>query len=230
MPEGMKLVFANSKGGVGKSTLAVHAAVWLRDRGFSTCVLDLDPQRSSAAWIAEVAPDITVHIADTPEECLLKVQIASEQGDLLVMDAPGGLDELTRAAMMMADVALLPITPSILDLRSVQTATNTLRYAQQLNGGRPEGVLILNRMKSRDSISRDLKEAALSLGVTVARTSVRDLQAFRDAPQQGTVVSRMGRRAASSAAEIDALFDELLGTRIRKLQEQMVVNREVGNG
>ena len=47
---------------------------------------------------------------------------------------------------------------------------------------------------------------------TASRTHViRDLQAFRDAAQQGTVVGRFGRKGAQAAADIDALFTELLG-------------------
>ena len=54
----MMIVCANSKGGVGKSTLATHLAVWLFDQGFQTALLDTDKQRSSSQWIAEAEPQI----------------------------------------------------------------------------------------------------------------------------------------------------------------------------
>ncbi|QEG36260.1 MinD/ParA/CobQ/CobA-like protein [Bythopirellula goksoeyrii] len=49
----MLIAFANSKGGVGKSTLAVHLAVLLFDLGKTVALLDTDKQRSSSTWIAE---------------------------------------------------------------------------------------------------------------------------------------------------------------------------------
>jgi len=226
----MKLVFANTKGGVGKSTLAVHAAVWLHDQGFRVAVLDLDKQRSSSVWVAEAEPNITVRIADTPENCLSEAQELAESHDFVVADGPGGLDDLSRTLLLIADLALFPITPSILDLRSVQGATSILRYAQQINGGRPEGRLILNKMKSRETISRELKGAAQTLSLAVAEHVVRDLQAYRDAAQQGAAVTRLGTRAAQAAADINALFTELLGAAVAQRRQVTIDEREVGNG
>jgi chromosome partitioning protein len=119
---------------------------------------------------------------------------------------------LSRTLLILADLAIFPISPSILDLRSVAQATNILRYAQGINGGRPDGRLVLNKMRTRDTISRELKDAAPTLGLTVADHVVRDLQVYRDAAQQGTVVSRLGRKGRQAAVEIDQLFSELIGS------------------
>jgi hypothetical protein len=51
---------------------------------------------------------------------------------------------------------------------------------------------------------------APDLGLTVARSTIRDLQAYRNAAQQGTVVTRMGARERHAAAEATQLFVELL--------------------
>ncbi len=207
----MMIVCANSKGGVGKSTLATHLAVWLFDHGFQTALLDTDKQRSSSEWIREVEPQITVRVADTPEECLVIAQELSRSHDFLVGDAPGGLEDLSRTLLILADLAIFPTSPSILDVRSVAGATQVLRYAQGINGGKPEGRLVLNRMKTRDTISHELRAGAPKLGLEVAQHVIRDLQAYRDAAQQGTVVARFGRKGAQAAADMDALFSELLG-------------------
>jgi chromosome partitioning protein len=224
-----KIVFANSKGGVGKSTLAVHAAVYFHDQGFRVAVLDLDKQRSSSAWIAEAEPEIMVRIADTPEQCLSEAVGLAESHEILLVDAPGGLEDLSRTALLLADLALFPITPSILDLRSVQGATSILRFAQQINGGRPEGRLILNRMKSRETISRELKGASQELGLHVAEHVIRDLQAYRDAAQQGTVVTRMRTKLNGAASDTSALFEELFGDMAASVMRERQI-QEVGNG
>lgn len=210
----MMIVCANSKGGVGKSTLATHLAVWLFDQGFQTALLDTDKQRSSSQWIAEAEPQIAVRVADTPEECLTNAQELIASHDFVVGDAPGGLEDLSRTLLILADLAIFPISPSILDVRSVAGATTVLRYAQGINGGKPEGRLVLNKMKTHDTISRELRDNAPKLGLQVATSVVRDLQAYRDAAQQGTVVGRVGRKGAQAAADIDALFTELLGKSI----------------
>lgn len=208
----MLIAFTNTKGGVGKSTLAVHLAVWLHDQGFSAVLLDADKQRSSSQWVAEAEPRITVRLASTSAECLSEARELSPNHDFVVADGPAGLDDLSRALLILADLAVMPISPSVLDLRSVRQGIQVLKSAQHLNGGRPVGRLVLNKMRRRDTISREVEAAARTLGVEVASTVIRDLQAFRDAAQQGTTVGRMRCRAANAARDIDRLFRELIGS------------------
>ena len=228
----MIITFANTKGGVGKSTIAVHLAVWLADQGAKTALIDADPQRSSSQWITEVESKVVLRTADTPEACVLQVRELAQFNDFVLADAAGGAGELARALLLLADLALLPITPSILDLRSLQQAVSILQYAQGINRGRPEGRLILNKMRSRDRISRELQSAADSLGVWVADGVVRDLQAFRDAAQSGTVVTRMRKTGNEARRDMERLFEGLIGSDV--LQQAMMNNssrnQEVANG
>lgn len=229
----MLVAFANTKGGVGKSTLAVHLAVWLHDHGFKTALLDTDKQRSSSAWIAEAEPQITIAVADAPEECLEAARELSQSHDFVVGDGAAGVDDLSRTLLLLADLALLPISPSILDLRSVQQATGILRFAQGINRGRPDGRLVLNKMRTRDTISRELRVAATELGVQVATNVIRDLQAYRDAAQQASTVTRMGRKGRDAAEEVDRLFTELLPEQLSGKvvnQRTRVGRKEAANG
>jgi chromosome partitioning protein len=225
----MMIVIANQKGGVGKSTLAVHLAVWLHDRGYRVALVDADQQRSSSQWVTEAEPKITLRTVRTPDNCLEVVQNLSKHHDYIIGDGPGGIDDLSRAMLLLADRAWFAITPSILDFRSVHQATTVLRYAQAINGGRPEGTIVLNRMRTRDTISRELGLAARELGVAVANTVIRDLQAYRDAAQQGTTVSRLGKRAIPAAAEIDLLFQGLVpqASQVAKAADRKKTREEV---
>jgi chromosome partitioning protein len=206
----MLVCFANTKGGVGKSTLAAHLAVWLFDRGRSVALLDCDQQRSSSTWIREAEQGITVATADSPEEVAAAAARLSGSHEFVVGDSPGGLDDRSRTLLLVADLVLFPITPSILDMRSVAQASAVLKYAQSINRGRPLGKLVLNRIRTRDTISRELVADAPSLGLDVAATVVRDLQALRDAAQQGTVVTRRPDRNRNAADDLDSLFQEVL--------------------
>jgi len=67
---------------------------------------------------------------DSPDDCLQKAQDALQSHDMVIGDCPGGLGDLSRTIVLLSDLALPPISPSILDLRSVQQATTILRYAQ----------------------------------------------------------------------------------------------------
>lgn len=52
----MLIAVANSKGGVGKSTLAVHLAAWLDEQGHSVVLAHCDAQHSSSEWLKEAKP------------------------------------------------------------------------------------------------------------------------------------------------------------------------------
>ena len=207
----MLICFANTKGGVGKSTLAAHLAIWLFDRGHTVALLDCDQQRSSSTWIREAEQGIVVETADSPEQVAEVAAKLNYSHEFVVGDSPGGLDDRSRTLLLVADLVLFPITPSILDMRSVAQASAVLKYAQSINRGRPLGKLVLNRIRTRDTISRELVADAPSLGLDVATAVVRDLQALRDAAQQGTVVTRRPDRHRNAAEDLEALFQELLG-------------------
>jgi chromosome partitioning protein len=226
-PHFMLIAWANKKGGVGKSTLATHMAVWLHDSGFKTALLDADEQGSSSRWIGEAEAGITVVSTDDPDKCVPIAQGLISSHDFVIADAPGGMGQISRTLLLLADLAIFPIGPSILDVWSVSEATEILRYAQGINKGRPEGRLVLNKMVKRSTISRELQEAAPKLGLTVAKNVIRDLQVYRDAAQQGTVVSRLGSKGRQAAEEIDTLFTELIGSvdaRFNNARRQLVEN------
>jgi chromosome partitioning protein len=206
----MLTVLANTKGGVGKSTLAVHLAVWYFDQGAKVALIDGDKQGLSSRWIASAEPKIEVIKSSSPEDCLVKAQNSLRCNDFVVGDCPGGLDDVSRTMLILADLAILPITPSILDVWSVKDATAIVHYAQIINGGRPQGRFVLNRVRKRETLSLEVIETIPTLGLAVAENVIHDWNAYRDAALQGTVVGRMGKRRIAAANEIDQLFRELL--------------------
>src|SRR3984885_1172405 len=85
----MIIVVANSKGGVGKSTLAVHLTAWLHEQGHSVTLADCDTQHSSSDWANEAVPTVkSVRLAD-PNEILDRLPVLGQQTDYVVADGPG---------------------------------------------------------------------------------------------------------------------------------------------
>lgn len=205
----MLFAFANPKGGVGKSTLSVHLTVWLKEQGAKVALVDADVQGSSSVWLKEAAPEIPLVRLVTPDEILEELPKLQSIYEHLVVDGPAGLSELTRAILLLTDVALLPCGPSVLDLRAAFEAIKVLRQVQSIRKGPPKSILIPNGLKTRQRLSKDFVDAAHTLDIP-ASSGLRDLQAYADSVGQGTVVWRMGPRAADAAAEIKQLFVEVV--------------------
>ena len=204
----MIVALTNSKGGVGKSTLAVHLAVWCQAQGNRIALVDADVQGSSSEWLHEAAPEIGVFRLQTPDEILDQVPRLGVQFDMLVIDGPAGLSEVTRAILLVANLALLPCGPSVLDLRAVHEAIRVVRQAQRIRGGPPQVMLVPNKLQIQYRLTQELLETIQSLGVPVCR-GLRLRQAFADAAGQGNVVWRLGPSGEAAASELRTLFEEL---------------------
>ena len=116
----MIIVVANSKGGVGKSTIAVHLAAWLHEQGHNVTLADCDTQHSSSDWLHEAVPDIkAVRLAD-PDQILDQLPAIAQQTDYVVADGPGSNTETSRALLLCADLALVPCKASMLEVRALR--------------------------------------------------------------------------------------------------------------
>jgi chromosome partitioning protein len=67
------VALTNSKGGVGKSTVAVHLAVWLAEQGKRVALVDADVQSSSSLWLHEASPQTSIFRLQTPDDILERV-------------------------------------------------------------------------------------------------------------------------------------------------------------
>ncbi len=123
------LVFANEKGGTGKSTTAVHAAIALAASGHRVAALDLDQRQRTMTRYFENRDATTrrldkqlvraaYEVLDDQTEAGLEAAIArlSGQCDVLVIDTPGRDDPIARAAIVRADTLVTPMNDSFVDL------------------------------------------------------------------------------------------------------------------
>lgn len=206
----MIIVVANSKGGVGKSTVSVHLAAWLHDLGYKVTLADCDMQHSSAQWIKEAAPGVNTVCFDDPNAILDELPALDSECDFVVADGPGSQSETSLALLLRADKAIVPCKASILEVRALAKATDAVRRAQDIRHGIPETKIVLSMVGKNYRLTKDMKAAAKSLGLPMAHTALILRQIYADAPGQGKVVSKLGSKGFEAAHEIDSLFRELL--------------------
>jgi len=124
-----RIIFANEKGGSGKSTSAVHTAVALAARGHKVAALDLDTrQRTMARYldnrVALIQRDglkLAMPRYDTfdPAQNVSiedRMDAIADGADFLIVDTPGRDDPFVRGALVTADTLVTPINDSFVDL------------------------------------------------------------------------------------------------------------------
>ena len=123
-----RIVFANEKGGTGKSTTAVHIAIALAYQGARVAAIDLDPrQRTLHRYMENRAEtlrrrEIDLPIArfavfngSEPEELEALAAEMGEGADYLLFDTPGKDDPFARQAAVTADTLVTPLNDSFVD-------------------------------------------------------------------------------------------------------------------
>jgi chromosome partitioning protein len=211
------IAFVNQKGGVGKSTGAVHAADRYARKGKSVILVDADAQQSSSQWVAELKesdPKLklsSLSIID-PEDLFDKLPKLTEECDLVVVDGPAKSNEITKAILARCHLALIPCRESIVELRSSGDILRLIRQVRELRGELPKAAIYMTQVKSGTVL---LKEAQEALGdepdIPLLKTIIYDRQVFKDAPGQATTVFGMTGKPAKDAAKLyESLFTEAL--------------------
>jgi chromosome partitioning protein len=206
----MIIVIANSKGGVGKSTLAVHLAAWLYEQGHRVTLADCDTQHSSSDWLHEAIPEIKSVRLGSPDQILDELPDIARQCDYVVADGPGSNTETSRALLLIADLAVIPCKASMLEVRALKQATSALRHARDIRRNRPPAIIVLSMVGKTYRLTQDMRDAAKALHIPMAKTALTLKQVYADAPGQGVVVWHFGARGREASRQVQQLCRELV--------------------
>jgi len=146
------IALINAKGGCGKTTVATALASALAWDGHAVALADMDPQRSSADWLAQ-RPDTAPAIAGV-------VDFQSRppaDTDTLILDTPAGLagSELEQI-VKKAQTVLVPVMPSPVDMRAAWRFLSDLQEMKAIRSGQTAIGLVANRVRPQTIIYREL--------------------------------------------------------------------------
>ena len=176
-----RILVINGKGGCGKTTIATNLAVTYANMGRSVALVDNDPQASSTYW-SEVRDGSlpTIHLIAahqrTPMYQTQTFQNRLPDCDRIIVDGHSNArDRDLEALLKQADVVLVPLLPSSIDIRAGgQFITNLLTHRAFRNAPRPVGV-IANRVQPNTETHAKLEHFLQCLDVPAVAT-------FRDSP------------------------------------------------
>lgn len=187
--------FVGSKGGVGKTTCAVHFAALAATVAPRVTLLDADPNEGSSAWIAEAAPAVHVERVRSSDQLLRAVPLLAAACDLLVVDGPGNDSDATRSCLLRVDLAVLCSGVSLLDLSALRDAIDALETVRDIRAGAPDAVILPSRF-GQTRVAADALASMRGVGLLVV-SPVPTRAVIADAPGQ----RRLAWDLDSAAAE-----------------------------
>lgn len=206
------IAVVNQKGGVGKTTVAVNLSAELAE-GTSTLLVDADPQASAAGWVARAPEDRPYpgtwrEVTNAAE---LRTIPSLNGFDWTVIDGPPSLGSpLMDTALAVADLAIIPVTPSVIDLMSMVEATTVSIQKALADNPKLLFAVLINRRQPGTTMAQEVRGALEAEGIPVFETEWSQSTAHVSAAAEGIPVSRYrGWNWRAAHREVAALADEV---------------------
>ncbi|MCW8908110.1 MAG: AAA family ATPase [Sedimenticola sp.] len=200
------IMVLNAKGGCGKTTISTTLACYFAGQGFTTALMDYDPQNSSHHWLQmrkPSQPEIrSIDAARTRTGMTRSWQLHTGVGtEVVVIDTPAGVTGGQLIELFnKADSILIPVMPTIIDLNAVEGFLDELmRFAKhRLHGKRI--AMVINRVRFKSEIYEKIESLSNRLGIPLIG-SLRDTHNYAVAMESGVGICEMKPEVSSKDRE-----------------------------
>jgi chromosome partitioning protein len=182
------IAILNQKGGSGKTTLAIHLSRGLQREGQRVLLVDADPQGSARDWAA-AHDDQPLAVVGLDRPSLDRdVKKIADGRDYVIIDGAPALHEMTAAAIRCADVVLIPVQPSPLDVWAASELVELVKTRQSVTGGTPVAALVISRAIRGTRVSRDIDAIVAEFGLPVLSERIHQRVAYSNSMAKGASV------------------------------------------
>lgn len=201
----------HSKGGVGKSCIAINIARDLQLRGLDVAILDTDKQSTASNWQAsgDSSELPAVYSVEKPSALEDNLKHLGGSFDVVVIDGGAHLQKMHSAIIKASDLILIPTQPAPADIWPLKTIVELIDARRELTGS-PEAAFVVSRRKARTRLSKVVEETLAPFELPVWE-GTRDRVAYAEAIGNGiSVVESSDEKAAEEVRQITDNVIEIL--------------------
>ena len=206
------LCISSTKGGCGKSTIAICIASQLALDGYRVALLDCDLNQHATHFgqLADI-PGLMVAPAVDERNVLAALRKAQDETDLVVIDLPGGSSTLALKALQRSNFVLIPCQATLPDVRDAVRTVEQIDDAQELARSPIARSLIWSRIQPgfEARSSRHVRQSVEERGVPIFKTAMMQRAALAEFHLTGKVPRQVDPNG-SAAQNIAAVTSELL--------------------
>ena len=190
----------SQKGGVGKTTVALHLAVSAERDNKPTVIIDLDPQASASTW-KDLREDESplVQPAQVNRLAIILEEAKRQGAAFIVIDTSPNSESASLAAARAADLVLIPCRPHLLDLRAISSSIELARLAKK------PYFVIVNAVPPRGSLGAEADSAIATYDAPVAPPQLSMRAAYYHCLVNGQVAQEY-EPSGKAAEEVNALY------------------------
>jgi chromosome partitioning protein len=203
------IAIVGNKGGAGKTTLSVNLAAGISNQS-SIAVIDADPQGSSLQWRAIAGDNVHFPVYAPTFSIKQQAESYSIKNDFVLIDCPPSVKSPQSISVLeFADIAIIPVQPSPMDLWATVHIEKAISEARETN---PElkALLVINQLEPRTTLSKLVREVLNEIALPVANTAIRRRAIYRNSALEGKSVFGVGKRGADAVEELNSLIQEVV--------------------
>jgi chromosome partitioning protein len=208
------IAVANQKGGSGKTTVSMQLAGAIARRGNKVLVVDADPQGTATRWAASAEdehpfPASVVGLSAASAKVHREVKKFIDDYDYIIIDCPPAADSpVPQSALLIADLVLVPLIPSPLDMWAAVGIRQVIANVSDLNEGL-KSRLVLNQCQPNTTLTQETLEVLPEFGIELANAQLRHRQVYRQSAVFGQTVHDFGGKASAAIEEMENLTSEV---------------------